>query len=375
MLGGLLLVAVILLFLFFEQSQGDPANDSSKTTSNLNNEKQISYEDSVVNSTIKISAKDILEEFQSSFENGSQTARDKYTGKKVWLTGIVTGIFVPSREASLRTLESRGTGIFDKQGGADSFVTMGDAYPRTPQQTILMPGITIWSQQDDSLQPAFGQPDLQSLYKHLVVGKEATFWCNFDSADDLYANKVSISFTDCTLEEQPVTVGDDIVKDKDNVLHIPVSILMKDHPRLTLLCRLVGTCSNIHVTAELVDYPLAEDSIRGYTIVSIHSGISLPGNSAESEREWQAAAIADPSAARLVFHEGSAKYRNEDTGMYSVLADTYNPSPPSSGIVYAKTLLEARMLTIDLAIENYLKDVCQSRERDRMREYCDDKIH
>jgi hypothetical protein len=170
-------------------------------------------------SVIRISAENLLAEFQRSeadkelrikneslsayLNDKTETAEARYTGKRIQVTGIVTGVFIPSIETSRRVSESRGTGIFDKQGGADSFITMGGPYPHSVEETLLLPGIIASSKTGDSLQPTFGQPNIESLAGRLVIGKEATILCTFISSSGTSPTEVSISLEDCILEPSP----------------------------------------------------------------------------------------------------------------------------------------------------------------------------
>jgi hypothetical protein len=168
---------------------------------------------------IRISAENLLAEFQRSeadkevrikkeslstyLNDNTETAEARYTGKRIQVTGIVTGVFIPSIETSRRVSESRGTGITDEQGGAGSFITMGGPYPHSLEETLLMPGIEAWSKTGDSLQPTFGQPNIESLAGRLVVGKQASILCTFRSSSGSSPTEVSISLEDCILEPSP----------------------------------------------------------------------------------------------------------------------------------------------------------------------------
>ena len=170
-------------------------------------------------SVIRISAENLLAEFQRSeadkelrikneslstyLNDKTETAEARYTGKRIQVTGIVTGVFIPSIETSRRVLESRGTGITDEQGGAGSFITMGGPYPHSVEETLLLPGINAWSKTGDSLQPTFGQPNIESLTGRLVVGKQASILCTFRSSSGSSPTEVSISLEDCILEPSP----------------------------------------------------------------------------------------------------------------------------------------------------------------------------
>ncbi len=123
-------------------------------------------------------------------------------------------------------------------------------------------------------------------------------------------------------------------------------MLITNHPRMRLLCAIAEQCSNVHVTAELIDNPRAEREIRGYTIVTIKSGLEYTGNNSHSDADYAAEAKADPAGAKLAFHEGSAKYKPNSDGTYSVVNELYNPNPPPSATTNAASLQEARRLTI-----------------------------
>jgi TonB family protein len=197
-------------------SMGTPA--PTGTNASLANDYQQSSSPAFkgAESVIRISAENLLAEFQRSeadkevrikneslstyLNDNTETAEARDKGKRIELTGIVTGVFIPSLETSRRILESRGKGIFDEQGGAGSFITMGGPYPHSAEETLLLPGITAWSRTGDSLQPTFGQQDIESLSGRLVVGKQASLLCSFSSSSGSSPTTVSISLEDCILE-------------------------------------------------------------------------------------------------------------------------------------------------------------------------------
>ena len=174
-------------------------------------------------SVIRVSAENLLAEFQRSeadkelrikneslstyLNDKTETAEDRYKGKRIQLTGIVTGVFIPSIETSRRVLERRGKGISDEQGGAGSFITMGGPYPHSVEETLLLPGIEAWSKTGDSLQPTFGEPNIESLAGRLVVGKEASILCTFRSSSGSSPTEISVSLEDCTLAPLPTPVA------------------------------------------------------------------------------------------------------------------------------------------------------------------------
>ena len=198
---------------------GTPA-PTGTDASHVNDPRQASWSTPTgAQSVIRISAENLLADFQRSeadkearakseslstyLNDKTETAEDRYKGKRIQVTGIVTGVFIPSIETSRRVLESRGKGISDEQGGAGSFITMGGPYPHSVEETLLLPGIEAWSKTGDSLQPTFGEPNIESLAGRLVVGKEASILCTFRSSSGSSPTEISVSLEDCTLESSP----------------------------------------------------------------------------------------------------------------------------------------------------------------------------
>ena len=227
LIGGLVLFAIAILNInksrHAEQNDG-PTTDLSQSSNDY--QQASSPASGNAESVIRISAENLLAEFQRSeadkelrikneslstyLNDKTETAEDRYKGKRVQVTGIVTGVFIPSIETSRRILESRGTGMSDEQGGAGSFITMGGPYPHSVEETMLLPGIEAWSKTGDSLQPTFGEPNIESLAGRLVVGKQASILCTFKSASGSSPTEVSVSLEDCVLEPSlplaPMTV-------------------------------------------------------------------------------------------------------------------------------------------------------------------------
>jgi len=208
----------------FQNSGTQPSLQSNEPTTDLSQSSNDHHQSSSpasrdTESVISISAENLLAEFQRSeadkelrikneslstyLNDKTETAEDRYKDKRIQVTGIVTGVFIPSIETSRRVLESRGTGITDEQGGAGSFITMGGPYPYSVEETLLLPGIHAWSKTGDSLQPTFGQPNIESLAGRLDVGKEASILCTFSSSSGSSSTEVSISLEDCILEPSP----------------------------------------------------------------------------------------------------------------------------------------------------------------------------
>jgi len=213
--GGILLL--ILGVMWFNGERNPAARDSLSSLGSTDYGGDASNTSAA--SVIHISAENLLAEFQRSesdkevrikneslstyLNDKTETAEDRYKGKRIQVTGIVTGVFIPSIETSRRVLESRGSGIFDEQGGAGSFITMGGPYPHSVEETLLLPGITAWSKTGGSLQPTFGQPNIESLAGRLVVGKQVSILCTFKSSSASSPTEISVSLEDCTLESLP----------------------------------------------------------------------------------------------------------------------------------------------------------------------------
>ena len=220
LIGGLVLFAIAILNTdknrHAQQNDG-PTTDLSQSSND--NQQSSSPASGDAESVIRISAENLLAEFQRSEANKelrikseslstylndkTVTAGDRYKDKRIQVTGIVTGVFIPSIETSRRVLERRGKGISDEQGGAGSFITMGGPYPHSVEETLLLPGIEAWSKTGDSLQPTFGQPNIESLAGRLVVGKQASILCTFRSSSGSSPTEVSISLEVCILEPSP----------------------------------------------------------------------------------------------------------------------------------------------------------------------------
>jgi len=220
LIGCLVLFAIASLNInrnrHAQQNDG-PTTDLSQSSNDYQQSSSPASGDA--ESVIRISAENLLAEFQRSeadkelrikneslstyLNDKTETAEARYTGKRIQVTGIVTGVFIPSIETSRRVSESRGTGITDEQGGAGSFITMGGPYPQSLEETMLLPGIHAWSKTGDSLQPTFGQPNIESLAGRLVVDKEVSILCTFRSSSGSSPTEVSISLEDCILEPSP----------------------------------------------------------------------------------------------------------------------------------------------------------------------------
>ena len=137
-----------------------------------------------------------------AFHADEKTASTRYNDRRIAVTGTLTGVFIPSVGISLRVA---------KQGGsADAFVTMGGPTPASAEETLLLPGITAYSEETS----LFGQRAINSVTEQLRVGEAVTLDCTFKNAlrvSDLTISRYngnldySIQLNNCILEENEAT--------------------------------------------------------------------------------------------------------------------------------------------------------------------------
>lgn len=142
---------------------------------------------------IDIDATDLLDAYQTD----EKAADARFKNRKVEVTGLISGLFIPPIDVSLNMAE--------KGLAASAFVTMGGPMPLTAQETLLFPGIKAYSI-DSSL---FGQMNNNSG-KGLMAGERVTLSCTFGDAfplSDLGVNQhdgnsgYSITLNDCTVQD------------------------------------------------------------------------------------------------------------------------------------------------------------------------------
>jgi hypothetical protein len=188
-LGGLVIVcSVINVFLAMINSR-----PSQRSTDNTGLTPQQEMPQATVEDPIQID----VQHFLSAYRTDGEAANRKYKGKKVELTGVVTGVFVPSFVTSMR-LEQTG-------GHADAFVTMGGPIPRSPEETLFLPGVVAYSES----QALFGQSQFTPALLSLRRGITATILCTDEQgrlASDMgaveYASSLdySVQLDDCVLK-------------------------------------------------------------------------------------------------------------------------------------------------------------------------------
>ncbi len=165
--------------------------DQSATTTQTSAHQEIS---DAPDDPMQIDVKSFLAEYRANGE----TANAKYKGKKVELTGVATGVFVPSFVTSMR-MEQTG-------GHADAFITMGGPVPQSPEETLFLPGIAAYSE----TRALFGQTSFTPALLSLRRGVTVTLLCTCEQghrASDMgameYADSpdYSVQLDDCVLEK------------------------------------------------------------------------------------------------------------------------------------------------------------------------------
>lgn len=113
-----------------------------------------------------IKATDLLAAFQAD----EKTASTRYRDQRIIVTGTLTGVFIPSADISLR--------VAQQGGSADAFVTMGGPTPASAEETLLLPGITAYSDESS----LFGQRAMSSSGEQPRVGDTITLDCTLKNA-------------------------------------------------------------------------------------------------------------------------------------------------------------------------------------------------
>jgi hypothetical protein len=126
----------------------------------------------------------------ASFQGDGDGAQSKYEGRRVAVTGAVTGVFVPPPGQVIKMAE--------KGLAATAFVTMGGPRIASPEESLMLPGITAYSE-DGSL---FGQQTVLPIR----VGQVVTLVCRCNGGHRVLATVAgagttySVLLKDCVLE-------------------------------------------------------------------------------------------------------------------------------------------------------------------------------
>lgn len=144
--------------------------------------------------------------FLTEYRTDGEAANSKYKGKKVELTGMVTGVFVPSFVTSMRAEQ---TG-----GHADAFITMGGPIPKRPEEALFLPGVSAYSKTE----ALFGQTHFTAALLSLRRGVTVTLLCTCEEghrASDMGAEEYagssnySVLLDDCLLKNVSKTPPQD----------------------------------------------------------------------------------------------------------------------------------------------------------------------
>jgi TonB family protein len=191
-------IVVVLVLIDKLQQPSEPAQvvrgpdyNDSRTPNSVSSSETLAPD--AVGQVIEVDATGLLAAYQA--DEGAANAR--YGKNKVAVTGVLTGVFIPSLAVSLRMAE--------KGLGARTFVTMGGPRPSSAEETLFLPGIKA-SSDEHSL---FGQPDVNGVSGTLRIGATATLLCTVGEAfrvSDLTGGPhkdnadYSLGLDDCTLQ-------------------------------------------------------------------------------------------------------------------------------------------------------------------------------
>ena len=185
---GIGFIVLFLLWLINVNPPQQPVDDSQTPIPQQMQKTQIINDD-----PLRTNVKSFLAEYRTNGE----LANSKYRGKRIELTGVVTGVFVPSFVTSMQ-IEAKG-------GHADAFITMGGPVPQSAEQTLFLPGVSAYSEP----RALFGQTQFTPTLLWLRPGITATLLCTceqgFRTADmgaEEYSDSLdySVQLQDCTLE-------------------------------------------------------------------------------------------------------------------------------------------------------------------------------
>jgi hypothetical protein len=132
---------------------------------------------------ISVDAQALLAEFQSD----EKAAATKFDNRKVSVTGALTGVFVPPPGVILKMAE--------EGRAADAFVTMAGPLESSPEEALLSPGITAYSESGS----LFGG----DVVADLTVGESVTLICTVENGSEALSEGTgySLMLDDCTLAQ------------------------------------------------------------------------------------------------------------------------------------------------------------------------------
>ena len=123
--------------------------------------------------------------FLAAYRSDETAANTKYKNRKVSITGVLTGVFIPSIDISMK--------------GGLPLITMGGPQLTSVAETLLLPGITAYSEGSS----VFGHRDATEIADQVEVGKTVTIVCTCGEAfrvSDHGNADYSVTLKDCTLK-------------------------------------------------------------------------------------------------------------------------------------------------------------------------------
>lgn len=139
--------------------------------------------------TISIDAVSLL----AAYASDEPSARARYEDKRLVVTGVLTGVFIPTTATTMRMAE--------KGLAAHAFVTMGGPRPNSAEETLFLPGIKAYS----GASSFFGQRDTGAIADKLRIGETVTLVCTCGRAfrAENGTNGYSVDLDDCILQASP----------------------------------------------------------------------------------------------------------------------------------------------------------------------------
>jgi hypothetical protein len=123
--------------------------------------------------------------FLAAYQSDEKAANLQYKDRKVAVTGVLSGVFIPSIGISMK--------------GGLPLVTMGGPHPASVAETLVLPGITAYSEPSS----LFGQSDAAAVADQLKIGGTVTLVCTCGEAfrvSDHGNADYSVILKDCTLK-------------------------------------------------------------------------------------------------------------------------------------------------------------------------------
>jgi TonB family protein len=139
------------------------ASQATTTTDGTKNRQQTDQR------LVRISAAELL----AAYQDDEAASNKLYKGKEVKVSGSLNGVFIPNLDIQMQAA--------NRGGEADAFVTLGGPAPRSPEDTLLLPGIVAYSKQTEH-PSLFGLTDIQSASIAIQRGAHVVLDCKLRNA-------------------------------------------------------------------------------------------------------------------------------------------------------------------------------------------------